>query len=153
MTITSGVEKPLGFAMRLPRPLWIFVIATAIIAVSASLRIGVPVYQRRAVIREIKRWGGRSTLENRAPEWVRTRFGHEWTACFDDVVRIDLDGTQADDTALARLSWLSDLQELRLDNTRVTDAGLAHLSGLSNLKILWLDNRQVTDEGVQHLAH
>ena len=66
---------------------------------------------------------------------------------------LDIAYAIADDTSLASIGKLTNLQNLRLDyNEKITDAGLMQLKGLTNLRYLGLVNvTQVTDKGLESL--
>jgi hypothetical protein len=56
------------------------------------------------------------------------------------------------DAGLESISQLEDLKQLLLFDAAVTDRGLAHLERLPNLTTLRLENVQIGDEGLKHVA-
>src|SRR6202035_4107838 len=118
------------------------------------------------LLAEIKRLGGKTTLENVGPVWLRSITGDEDLAVFSRPVEIYLnersDGHKpavprklsdrvADDW-LARLAGQDQLRRLELSGTAITSAGLAHLKELKNLEWLNVCLTSVDDRGLEHLA-
>jgi hypothetical protein len=160
-----------------PSPLWIAYVVVVVVAVAAGLRIGIPIYRQKAALHQIERLGG-SVLETQrgGPKWLRDHVGDDPMMLFDEVINVNLGGTQANDATmnwvscltklrhcslvetqvtdagLVHLRGMTDLQSLYLANTRITDKGLEYLTGLTELKWLWLDNTNVTDAGLVHLT-
>jgi sugar lactone lactonase YvrE len=120
----------------------------------------------RALLAEIKRLGGKATIEVVAPEWLRATAGDEALPVFGRIVEIDLnertDGHKAPeprplsarvtDDWLRHLAGQEDLRRLELSGTAVTSAGLVHLKDLKNLERLNVCLTAVDDEGLRHLA-
>ncbi len=78
-----------------------------------------------------------------------------WRAMRDlpDLVSIDLDSMDVDDSRLALLGRYSGLRYLVLrDNPRITDAGLVHLAGLRRLRGLFLEDTRIGDAGLAHVT-
>ena len=142
---------PRRFSIRLPRPLWIGVAAVVLVVVAIGLQFGLPIYKQQSAIREIRRLNGGVEMRPRGPEWLRNRVGGERMKPFDDVILVDLTGTQATDATLGHVGLLTDLQRLSLAHTHVSDIGLAYLKELTCLQVLVLNNTQVTDVGLAHL--
>ncbi len=68
------------------------------------------------------------------------------------VVRVDLDGPDVTDAALAYLAAFPDLMELSVRRSRVTDVGLGPLARLKRLTALSIEGTPgVTDAGVERL--
>lgn len=122
--------------------------------------------QDRTLQAEIKRLGGKATLEVFAPEWLRSIASDEGLPVFSRIVEIELnertDGHK--DPEPKKLSdrvtddWLKQLAEqhrlrrLELSGTAVTSAGLVHLQGLVNLERLNVCLTACDDRGFEHLA-
>jgi sugar lactone lactonase YvrE len=120
----------------------------------------------RALLAEIKRLGGKATVEVAAPEWLRAFAGDEALPVFGRIVEIDLnertDGhkppepkplsARVTDDWLEHLAGQEDLRRLELSGTAVTSAGLVHLKDLKNLERLNVCLTAVDDEGLRHLA-
>lgn len=162
-------------SIRLPRPLWIGLGTVVVVVAGVGLRIGVPIFRQQVAIQEIERLGGKVEMHPGGPAWLRIWVGDPRMKLFDDVRKVHLNGTQANDATLghvgwlAKLDWLSlantpttdagiehlkrltELHELSLNKMQVTDAALVHLKGLTSLERLWLDATQVTDFGLRHL--
>ena len=160
----------------IPRALWIILAAVVLLVVAVGLHVGIPIYRHEVAIEEINRLSGKMETRPRDPQRLRQRGEHERMMRFDELIGVELvgsevsddtlrnlkgvtqlkwltlAGTQVTDAGLAHLAELTQLQWLRLDNTKVTDAGLAHLTGLTRLRNLCLDNTQVTDLGLAHLS-
>jgi len=62
-----------------------------------------------------------------------------------------LGGNPITDEGVAHLEGLTKLIALNLEGTRVTDAGLRHLTGLTSLTHLCLESTSVTDAGLFHI--
>jgi hypothetical protein len=60
-------------------------------------------------------------------------------------------GESVNDTYIANLEGLGDLEWLTLGETTVTDKGLSHVKGLTNLRVLDLKNTRISDAGLVHL--
>jgi outer membrane protein assembly factor BamB len=120
----------------------------------------------RLLLAEIKRLGGKATVEVQAPEWLRSLVGDDGLAVFTRVVEIDLnertDGhkepipkklaDRVTDDWLKQLAGQDQLRQLALSGTAVTSAGLVHLKDLKNLEVLNLCLTAVDDRGFEHLA-
>ncbi|HEX7897845.1 MAG TPA: SMP-30/gluconolactonase/LRE family protein [Planctomycetota bacterium] len=118
------------------------------------------------LLAEIKRLGGKATLEVRAPDWLRAIVGDEKLPAFARVVEIELNertdghkepapkapGDRVTDAWLERLADQTELRRLELSGTGVTSAGLVHLAKLTNLERLNLCLTDVDDRGFEHLA-
>jgi hypothetical protein len=85
---TAAQERRL--AICLPRPLWIGLAALVLVLVGGGLRIGVPIWQQQAAIREIERLGGWVGTEDGGPDWLRRVVGRDWMKPFDTVTSADL---------------------------------------------------------------
>jgi len=124
-------------------------------------------YQRdRALLAEIKRLGGKATLEIDAPTWLRSIASDESLPAFGRIVEIELnertDGhkdpepkklsDRVTDDWLKNLSSQDQLRRLELSGTAVTSAGLPHLKDLTNLERLNLCLTACEDRGFEHLA-
>jgi hypothetical protein len=70
-----------------------------------------------------------------------------------DLQKLFLDGTPIGDLGLVYLAGHDNLQMLGLTGTRITDRGLRRLRPLFNLENLWLDNTAITDAGLAELGH
>jgi outer membrane protein assembly factor BamB len=118
------------------------------------------------LLAEIKRLGGKATLEIQAPEWLRSILGEQDLTVFGRLVEIELnertDGhkepeprklsDRVTDDWLRQLAGQDQLRWLEVAGTAVTSAGLVHLSGLKNLERLNLCLTAVDDRGFEHLA-
>ena len=126
--------------------------AVALMVGAIGLRVGLPVYRQAVLVREIHRVGG-TILETRprGPEWLHDQFDDDQTMLFDEIVGVDLRGSQATDDILYQLQSLSSLERLWLDDTLVSDRGLSHLRSLTALQGLSLSGTRVTDAGLAHL--
>jgi len=69
----------------------------------------------------------------------------------ENIVKLDLDGTQVTDYGLLHLSELSHLERLDLSRTQISDEGLHNLSRLVDLETLLLYKTAVTQSGVRDL--
>jgi Leucine Rich repeat len=154
-TAPSGVptiDKPPPPRRWIPLSLRLFVAVITFLFVGSALWVGVPAYQQDRALREIERWGGSAKARPVGPWWLRSRISDRWLVCVDKVYRVNLSETVIDDSGLARLGALKDLEQLNLSGTNVTDAGLRHLSGLARLEQVCLNETRVTDVGLDHLA-
>ncbi|MFM8272360.1 MAG: restriction endonuclease subunit S [Gemmata sp.] len=70
----------------------------------------------------------------------------------EDVIRLNLDGTQVTDAGLRELAAFKNLTNLYLGGSPVTDAGLKELAVFKNLTTLTLHDTRVTDDGLKELA-
>ncbi len=96
-----------------------------------------PTAKQARAIAEIKKLGGKVTVDEKSPD--------------KPVIGVDLSRTKLTDAALEHLEGLTNLRSLDLTNSKVTDVGLKHLIGLTNLQSLELWDTQVTDAGMEHL--
>jgi acetyl esterase/lipase len=120
----------------------------------------------RVLLAEIKRLGGKVTLESDTPAWLRSIAGDEHLPVFGRIVEIELnertDGHKAPDPKklsdrvtddwLERLAGQDRLVWLELSGTAITSAGLIHLKELKTLRILNICLTAVDDRGFEHLA-
>ena len=120
----------------------------------------------QTLLAEIKRLGGKATLEVFAPEWLRSIAGDEGLRVFGRITEIDLnertDGhkeptpkaltDRVTDDWLQHLAGQDKLERLELSGTAVTSAGLIHLKGLTNLGRLNVCLTAVDDRGFENLA-
>ncbi|MDA1054882.1 MAG: SMP-30/gluconolactonase/LRE family protein [Planctomycetota bacterium] len=124
-------------------------------------------YQRdQLLLAEIKRLGGKATLEVAAPDWLRSIASDEGLPVFGRIVEIELnertDGhkepepkklsDRVTDDWLKQLAGQDQLRRLELSGTAVTSAGLTHLQELTNLERLNLCLTACDDRGFEHLA-
>jgi len=119
----------------------------------------------RLLIAEIKRLGGKATVQVQGPNWLRAIVGDEAMVAFAHIVEIDLnertDGhkppvqkpleNRVTDDWLKKLDEQEDLRRLELSGTAVTSAGMRHLRGLE-LERLNVCLTAVDDEGLKHLT-
>ena len=68
-----------------------------------------------------------------------------------NIVELNLAGTQITDTGLSIIAQMPNLQRLRLERTSITDAGIAHLTNLRNLDYLNLYACPITDASLKSL--
>jgi sugar lactone lactonase YvrE len=120
----------------------------------------------RVLLAEIKRLGGRATLEVAAPDWLRSIVGDEGLASFGRIVEIELnertDGhkeptpkklsDRVHDDWLKLIANQTHLRRLELSGTAVTSTGLVHLKNLTNMERLNVCLTAVSDDGFEHLA-
>src|SRR6202035_330523 len=118
------------------------------------------------LLAEIKRLGGKTTLENVGPVWLRSITGDEDLAVFSRPVEIYLnersDGhkppvprklsDRITDDWLKQLAGQDQLRRLELFGAGITSAGLAYLKELTNLEWLNVCLTSVDDRGLEHLA-
>ncbi|MDQ3394528.1 MAG: ribonuclease inhibitor, partial [Bacteroidota bacterium] len=69
----------------------------------------------------------------------------------DQIVWLDVSGTQITDKALAEIGKLKNLTRLRLDKTNISDAGLLALKNSEKLVYLNLYETDITDQGLKYL--
>ncbi len=122
--------------------------------------------QDRLLLAEIKRLGGKVTLDIAAPDWLRSLAGDDALEVCGRIAELNLnertDGhkepeakplsQRVNDDTLKLLAGQADLRRLELSGTAVTSAGLAHLKGLTNLQFLNVCLTAVSDDGFEHLA-
>ncbi|MBI5759754.1 MAG: SMP-30/gluconolactonase/LRE family protein [Planctomycetales bacterium] len=120
----------------------------------------------RLLLAEIKRLGGKATLEVAAPDWLRSIVGDEGLTSFGRIVEIELnertDGhkeptpkkltDRVHDDWLKLLADQTDLRRLELSGTAVTSAGLVHLKNLTNMERFNVCLTTVSDDGFENLA-
>lgn len=71
----------------------------------------------------------------------------------DQLVYLNLSGSNVDDEMLSILPQLTHLNKLHLQQTNITDKGLRHLKGMDFLEYLNLYDTEISDEGLQLLAN
>ncbi len=81
-------------------------------------------------------------------QWLQRWFGEE---AFDEVLSVNLRGTDAGDDLVTRLGKLKGLQELDLSGTQTTDAGVLRISQ-QPLRVLWLQECPISDESGRILS-
>ena len=69
----------------------------------------------------------------------------------EQIIRLDLNGTNMDDDMMSVINNLPHLQKLFLQNTKITDKGLRNLEGLNYLEYLNLYGTEITDEGLNKM--
>ena len=120
----------------------------------------------RVLLAEIKRLGGKATLEVQAADWLRSMIGDEELQLLGHIVEIELnertDGhkeptpkklsDRVTDDWLKNLSDQHDLRRLELSGTAITSAGLVHLKHLTKLEKLNVCLTTVNDAGFEHLS-
>ena len=120
----------------------------------------------RVLLAEIKRLGGKATIEVQAPDWLRSIVGDEGLPAFGRIVEIDLnertDGhkdptpkklaDRVTDDWLKNITEQTELRRLELSGTAVTSAGLIHLKHLTKMERLNVCLTAVDDRGFEHLA-
>ena len=129
---------------------------------SAAIRF----QQDRVLLAEIKRLGGKATVEVVAPDWLRSIASDEGLPVFGRIVEIELnertDGhkdpepkklaDRVTDDWLKQLAGQDQLRRLEVSGTAVTSAGLIHLKELTNLERLNVCLTACDDRGFEHLA-
>jgi hypothetical protein len=142
---------------------WIFsglVLGVALL----SLRIGLPWWRRAAFLDEIVHFEGRFETHPVGPDWLRNLVGEHAMRGFDEVVSIDVDGTQIDDSQFSKVNSFPEFESLDIAYTEVGDAGLSYLDGmlvtangiaeiaeLPNLTQLVISPDQITADGLDDL--
>jgi len=120
----------------------------------------------RTLLAEVKRLGGKATIDIAAPDWLRSIAGDDALPVFGRIVELDLnertDGhkepeakpltQRVHDETLKLLAGQTDLRRLELSGTAVTSAGLVHLKGLTGLQFLNVCLTAVDDSGFENLA-
>ncbi len=69
----------------------------------------------------------------------------------EQIIRLDLSGSNMDDDLMSIIGGLPHLQKLFLQNTKVTDKGLKKLEGLDYLEYLNLYGTEISDKGLSQL--
>ena len=69
----------------------------------------------------------------------------------EELLYLDLSGTEITDNGVKNLKRLHQLQFLGLDGTQITDVGLEHLKGLTKLEMLDIRKTKVTNGAVKDL--
>jgi len=144
-------SEPRRFEIRLPRPLWIGLVAAVIAVASVALRIGLPIYRQRLAIQELNRAYAHMLTNERGPRWLRRWLGTKRMRCYDEIVQVMVSGQHADDALVSNFSSLKNLRWVVLNEGHVTDAGLMQLRGISTLETLEIESPWITDAGLQHL--
>ncbi len=120
----------------------------------------------KPLLAEIKRLGGKATIEVTAPMWLREIVGDSDLQVFGRIVEIDLnertDGHKktepkklTDRVTNDTLKLLADqdmLRRLELSGTAITSDGFVHLKNLKNLERLNVCLTAADDRGFEHLA-
>jgi hypothetical protein len=175
-TTPHPYPPPSQFSIRLPRLRWIGLAAVILLGAAVGLSIGVPMYRRVAVIREIERLGGEVEIEPFGPLPLARWIARHRLIGLGKVSGVWLTGEQFDDEAPGLLRIFGGLDELVIDAPNMTDVGLlrisrmqaprhlsiggpnignaaiAHLASLTGLKSLWVASDNLTDEGMPALC-
>jgi len=123
-------------------------------------------HRDQALLAEVKRLGGKATVEVFAPDWLRSIAGDSGLPVFGRITELELnertDGhkeptpkklsDRVTDDWLKKLAGQDKLERLELSGTAVTSAGLIHLKELKNLGRLNVCLTAVDDRGFEHLA-
>jgi hypothetical protein len=152
MSLDPTASKPPRPRRWIPLSVRMFVAMLAVVGVAGALWVGIPAYRQHVAIRKIEELGGSVDTVAGQMDWLRDYVRDEWMMRVDDVVFIELSGSEATDATLRDIGGLTSVTDLLINGTQVTDAGLANLKGLTNLRILELDRTMVTDAGMAHLT-
>lgn len=120
----------------------------------------------KALLAEVQRLHGKSTLQITAPPWLRSLAGDDALEVFAIISEIDLnertdghkepekkgENERVTDEWLKLLVGQTGLRRLELSGTAITSAGLVHLKGLIHLERLNVCLTAVDDRGFEHLA-
>lgn len=118
------------------------------------------------LLAEVKRLGGKATIEVIAPDWLREIAGDDGLAVFGRIVEVNLnertDGhkepeakplaQRVNDQTLELLVGQDELRRLEISGTAVTSAGLIHLKNLTALQFFNICLTAVDDQGLAHLS-
>lgn len=146
---------------RLRRKWWV---ALLLVCAVGAAWLGVSVYRiqrRQAAVEHFERFGGTvcyayqldksgnvRAAEPPGPRWGRRLLGDNALAT---PVRVLTTSNELQDSDLAALQWLPDVEQLSLSHAGITDAGLAPLEGLVKLKRLSLEDTRITGSGLKHV--
>ncbi len=119
------------------RPFLLPAILLHMLLIASMSMAAEPASQETKAIAVIEQYGG------------KVRF--DWKRPDRSVVFVEIENANFDDTALARLSALSEVRELHLHCFGITDAGLKHLAPMTRLRELDLSGTKVTDAGLDSL--
>lgn len=139
------------FSIRLPRPLWVGLVAVVMIVAYAGLRIGTPIYRQELAIQHLNQAGAYMLTNERGPAWLRRWIGRKRMRGYNEVVSVELSGDDADDHLIATFKSLKNLKWVSLKQSRVTDAGLAQVKGITTLETLEIESLLITDAGLLNL--
>jgi len=132
-------------------------VTVLLILVAVGLTVGIRSRRQQALIREIKRSGGRVYTEFTGPDWLKGLIsdnnGDVSLKAFQRVLEVDVKGEQCTGPMLKRLVTYRSLGSLSLHETQITDDGLVHLKGMTTLWALeFEDCPNITDRGLEHIA-
>jgi hypothetical protein len=138
--------------LRIPGPLYLFLLTIALVLVGLGLRSGYPIYRQQMAIREIRRLGGDARVTLNGPDWLRDRVAKRIRDIVGHIWVVELGTPQVTDADLAALRDCPQVELLSLAHSRITDAGLVQLAGLEHLDSLNLAGTAITSAGLEHLA-
>jgi hypothetical protein len=144
-------------SIRLPGPLWTFLLLIVLLAITIATAVAVPYYRERQIESRLAELGARCETKVMAPSWLPRLVDDEWLSPLGriNVVIFNFQfgkDVQLEDDDLTVLEGLSCLERLSLNRTRIGDDALAHLEGLQALKHLQLVDTDITNEGLERLT-
>jgi len=139
------------FRVRVPRPLWIGVIAVILLAGSLLLTTGLRVHRRMTAIRAIESGGGAVGTVRRRPDWPRWLFAYPTYKAFEVVEFVNWENGTISDGDVAMLLELPSLRRLNLRNTHMKGTGIARLKQLPDLELVLLERSDVAESEVGDL--
>lgn len=145
-------DKPPRLRRRLPVSVRVFAAVMVLFGGISAIGVGIPAYRQYVAIAEIERLGGRVSLVERVPHWLKRWTRDESTRLFGQVRCVAFENRPAADARLARLDAFPELEILDLRGKAVvTDGDLRHISRLRHLKRLILANAKISDAGLTDL--
>ena len=110
--INPNDQNPVGESkssrLRLPRVLWLALIAVVLAIAGVVLSVWVPYQGRQVIVAELERLGGVHMRQD-GPRWLRNLTGDQAMKVFDQVDFVEMHGDAVTDEKLRLLSTLSSL--------------------------------------------
>src|SRR5882724_6360030 len=95
-----STDKPPCQRRRMPLSLRMFAAMIVMMGGASVLWIGIPACRQFVAIREIERLQGHVAAYERGPTWLRKRVGNAAMRGLDEVIHVDVSGTELTDEGL-----------------------------------------------------
>ena len=144
-------NKPIRFAIPLPRPLCIFVATVMLAIVGTALQFGLRIHRQQRAIRAIEQLGGGIRIRNTAPSWLKSVLSDGMKKPFEEAYDAGFLETELQDADLRHLAELTELEGVAISEAQITDAALVHVEGLTRMESVLIWDPRLTDDGLAHL--
>jgi hypothetical protein len=147
-------EKPasgIRSRVRLPRPLWIGLVAVALLVGSLLATTGLRVHGQMIAIRAIESRGGAVGTVRHRTDWPRRLFAYPTYKAFEVVEFVNWENGALSDADVGWLLDLSSVRRMNLRDTNVTGAGILRLKDLPQLELVLLEGSNASEAEIDEL--